>query len=178
MQTVRRWSPVQTQWSRPTAQAANTASSSLTCCCSVVPVPTRHCSVFAPVVTTWRDRWRCAKTAYSSIAPPAVGGWIGSLINMEVVSRSVCGLPHLSLGWRTHWSYLFFPSCCIKLNVSKFHQQWQQRNLSHSNRSSVRALCWYTATYQQAVCLQIQRSRDSKYPPSTWTYYWNCFIFR
>lgn len=132
VQCVRRWSPVQTPWSRPTARAANTASFSLTCCCSVAPVPTRRCSASAPVVTTWRDRWRCAKTAYSSITPPVVGGWI----NPQVASRSVCGFPHLSLGWRTHQSYLFFfPSCCIKLNVSEFQQQRQQRTSSHSGRS-------------------------------------------
>ena len=64
--TVRRWSRALTPWSQPTARLATTVSSSQTCCCSAARAPTRRCSASAPVATTWRARWRCARTAYSS----------------------------------------------------------------------------------------------------------------
>lgn len=64
--TARRWSRAPTRWSRPTATPATTASSSLTCCCSAAPAPTSRCGASAPVATTWRARWRCARTVYST----------------------------------------------------------------------------------------------------------------
>lgn len=74
--TVRRWSRALTPWSRCTARRNTTASSSPTCCCSAAPALTRRCSASALVATTWRARWRCAKTAYSRIAPADGGVWM------------------------------------------------------------------------------------------------------
>lgn len=110
VQSVRRWSPAQTQWSRPTARPASTASSSPTSCCSVAPVPTQHCSASALVVTTWRDRWRCAKIAYSSTAPPVGVAWSGVQWTRKQL-QGVCEGSHSFLCDEGHIDHIYcFPA--------------------------------------------------------------------
>lgn len=73
-------------------------------------------------------------------------GWqdLEHWMNMKAASRSMWAFTHLSLCWRTHRSYLLFPSCCLKLLSSVFHQQ--QRD-SSSQQQELMQPCWY----QEAV---------------------------
>lgn len=64
---ARRWTRPATSTSPRSASRSNTACSSPTCCCSAARALTRRSPASAPAETTWKDRWRCARTAYNAL---------------------------------------------------------------------------------------------------------------
>lgn len=67
--SVRRWSRPAISWSLPSVNQRSIACSSPTCCSSAAPglISPSHASV--PAETTWKARWRCARTAYNTRTP-------------------------------------------------------------------------------------------------------------
>ncbi len=64
--SVRRWSLPAITLSPPSANRRGIACFSRTCCCSAAPGPISPSHASVPAETTWKDRWRCARTAYNT----------------------------------------------------------------------------------------------------------------
>ncbi len=64
--SVRRWSLPAISSSLPSVNRHGIACSSRTCCCSAAPGPISPSRASVPAETTWKDRWRCARTAYNT----------------------------------------------------------------------------------------------------------------
>lgn len=166
--TVRRWSQAPTPWSRRTARRNTTASSSPTCCCSVAPVLTRRCSASALVATTWKARWRCAKTAYSRIAPADGGVWMWIRWHRSSLKEYLRSIKHTQrfFLWQAgeenmNVDHIYFLSCWVKLSIHVIHQQHsinKGRCLS-SKISHVGSL-----HISMCTCLQVHCSSDTPTP--------------
>lgn len=168
--TVRRWSRALTPWSRRTARRNTTASSSLTCCCSAAPALTRRCSASALVATTWRARWRCAKTAYSRITPADVGVSGCGFCDTGAAWRSIWYLLNthsvFSVAvWRgkhERWSYLLFSQL---LSQTEHHVIHQQHRVNKGRCLSSRISHVGSLHISTCTCLQVHCSSDTTTPP-------------